>query len=119
MPVVACPGCGEDEELTGRRQTDDDGLHRLLLTCDRCGRTWDRDTTPRCGLCGSQDVEGVPTSTLQEGGRGDQWAPSGIRLVHYCWACGGDDVTSSTPRPGPNPPPGRSQDLRALRSRRR
>lgn len=117
MPVVACPACGEDEELTGRRDTGDDGGDRLLLTCGRCGESWDRDTTLRCGLCGSQDVEGVPTSTLQEKGRGDQWAPSGIRLVYYCWACSADDVTSSRPRPGPHPPPGGSRDLRAFRSR--
>ncbi len=117
MPVVACPACGEDDDLTGRREDGPGGDGRLLLTCGRCGQTWDRDVSLRCGLCGSEDVEGVPTSTLQEKGRGEQWAPSGIRLVHYCWACGGDDVTSSTPRPGPNPPPGGSQHLRAFRGR--
>jgi uncharacterized Zn finger protein len=115
MPVVACPACGEDEDLTGRRTAGDNGADRLVVRCGTCGRSWDRDTTVRCGLCGADDVEGVPTSTLQERGRGDQWAPSGIRLVYYCWSCGGDDVTSSQPRPGPNPPPGGSNDLRAFR----
>lgn len=110
MPVVACPVCGEDDDLAGRREGE-----AILLTCGGCGHTWDRDTRPLCRLCGSQDVEGIPTSTLSESGRGDQWAPSGIRLVHYCWACRGNDVTSSSPGPGPHPPPGTSRDVRRLR----
>jgi hypothetical protein len=116
VPIVECPGCGEDEALRGERAVEA-GRERLTLTCERCGASWDRDTTPHCGLCGSEDVEGIPTSTLRERGRGDQWAPSGIRLVYYCWSCQADDVTSATPRPGPQPPPGASRDLRALRPR--
>lgn len=117
VPLITCPRCGEEEHLTGRRQERGDGDERLVLTCGTCGQSWDRDTSLRCSLCGAEDVEGIPTSTLQERGRGDQWAPSGIRLVHYCWSCGGDDVTSSNPRPGPNPPPGGSTDLRGFRGR--
>lgn len=110
MPLVTCPGCGEDEDLTGARSGD-----AILLTCGSCGHTWDRDTRLVCGLCGSEEIEGVPTSTLEEHGRAGVRTPSGIRLVHYCWACQGNDVTSSEPTPGPQPPPGRSRDLRALR----
>lgn len=110
MPVVACPICGEDDDLGGTRSDD-----TILLTCGRCGHTWDRDTTLVCRLCGSEDIEGVPTSTLEEHGRAGVRTPSGIRLVHYCWSCRGNDVTSTTPSPGPHPPPGRSTDLRALR----
>jgi hypothetical protein len=113
VPIVLCPACGEDEELRGERQPDG----RLLLTCERCGASWDRDTAPSCGVCGSDDVEGVPTSTLQERGRGDQWAPSGVRLVYYCWACRSNDVTATEPLPGPQPPPGGTRDLRGLRER--
>jgi len=116
VPMVACPDCGEDEELTGRR-IDDGGRQQLELTCEKCGASWFRDGAPRCGLCGSEDIEGIPTSTLQEKGRGDQWAPSGIRPVFYCWACRGDDVTSSRPRPGPQPQPGAPPDLSSLHRR--
>jgi hypothetical protein len=116
VPMVACPDCGEDEELIGR-QIDVDGAHQLQLTCERCGASWLRDGTPRCARCGSDDIEGIPTSTLQEKGRGDQWAPSGIRLVFYCWACRGDDVTSSRPKPGPQPQPGAPPDLSNLHRR--
>jgi hypothetical protein len=112
VPIVTCPTCGEDEDLAGERQDD-----AIVLTCGTCGHRWDRDTRLACRLCGSEDVEGVPTSTLEEAGRAGVRTPSGIRLVYYCWACCGTDVTSSSPRPGPNPPPGGSRDLRALRGR--
>lgn len=110
MPVVACPDCGEDDEFTGTRRGE-----TILLTCERCGHTWDRDTTLACRLCGSDDIEGIPTSTLEEHGRAGVRTPSGIRLVHYCWSCRANDVTSTSPSPGPHPPPGKSTDLRALR----
>ncbi len=119
MPLVTCPGCGEDEQLIGRSVTDGDGAERRELTCERCGTTWDRDVVPTCRLCRSTDIEGIPTSTLQEKGRGDQWAPSGVRLAYYCWSCRGADVTSSSPRPGPQPAPGSGQDLTGLRRRSR
>ncbi|MEX0869746.1 MAG: hypothetical protein WD011_08745 [Nitriliruptoraceae bacterium] len=110
MPRVACPSCGEDDDLAGT--SIDEVIH---LTCGRCGRTWERDTTHTCGLCGSDDLEAVPTSTLEEAGRAGVRTPSGIRLVHYCWSCRGNDVTSSAPIPGPQPAPGRQHDLRSLR----
>lgn len=112
MPVVGCPLCGEDDELTGERDAA-----RILLTCGVCGHRWDRDIRVRCRLCGSEDVEGIPTSTLEEAGRAGVRTPSGIRLVYYCWSCDGNDVTSSEPLPGPQSPPGRSRDLRALRGK--
>lgn len=110
MPIVSCPACGEDEDLTGSAS---DGS--IVLTCGPCGHTWLRDTVPVCRLCGSEDIEGVATSTLEEHGRAGVRTPSGIRLVHYCWSCRGNDVTSTEPSPGPHSPPGRSTDLRALR----
>lgn len=110
MPVVSCPRCGEDEDLAGERDGE-----TIILTCGACGTAWDRDARLACGLCGSDDVEGIPTSTLQEAGRGEQRTPSGIHLVYYCWSCRGNDVRSSAPRPGPQPAPGTSRDVRALR----
>jgi ribosomal protein L40E len=92
MPIIACPACGEDEALAGERRED-----RMLLSCERCGHRWDRDTTRRCRLCGSEDLEAVPTSTLEEAGRGDQRTPSGIRDAYLCWSCGARDATSTQP----------------------
>lgn len=112
MPVVTCPACGEGEQLRG----DEDG-ERIRLTCELCGATWDRDTTPSCRLCGSTDLQGVATSTLQDAGRGEQRAPSGIVLRYYCWTCRSHDVTSREPLQGPQPPPGTGRDVRQLRGR--
>lgn len=112
MPSVACPTCLEDTDLAGTRTGD-----RIVITCGRCGGSFDRDTTPRCVLCGGTDLEPIRTSTLREAGRGEQWAPSGVRVAWFCWDCTGRDVTSPAPIPGPNPPPGSSDDLRALRDR--
>lgn len=110
MPTVACPACGEDDELSGERRGDD-----IVLTCDRCGEVWDRNLRLVCRLCGSDDIEGIRTSTLEEAGRAGVRTPSGIRFVYYCWSCRGNEVRSMTPDPGPHPPPGASRDLRALR----
>lgn len=110
MPVVSCPSCGEEEELAGERDGE-----TIVLTCGVCETSWDRDTRLVCGLCGSEDIEGIATSTLQEAGRGAQRTPSGIHLVYYCWSCSGNDVRSSSPLPGPQPAPGTSRDVRALR----
>jgi hypothetical protein len=110
MPLVVCPRCGEDDDLSGQPVGG-----TIVLSCGACGERWDRETRLRCRLCGSEDVEGVPTSTLEEAGRAGVRTPSGIRLVYYCWDCRGSDVTSSSPDPGPHPPPGGSRGLRALR----
>ncbi len=112
MPAIACPACGEDDDLAGERVDE-----RIVITCEACGATFGRDTTPTCGLCGSTDLEAIHTSTLREAGRGEQWAPSGVRIAWYCWDCTGRDVTSPDAVPGPNPPPGANDDVRGLRNR--
>lgn len=101
MPAVECARCGETDDLDGERLDD-----IIVVTCGACGNAWERGTRPTCGLCGSLDLEGVPTSTLEEAGRAGVRTPSGIRIAHYCWTCLGVDVTSTVPTPGPNPPPG-------------
>lgn len=112
MPTIRCPNCGEDDDLAGSRDGD-----RITITCGACGTTFDRDTTPTCRLCGSTDLEAIHTSTLQEAGRGEQWAPSGVRIAWFCWDCTGKDVTSPSPVPGPNPSPGDTDDPRSFRGR--
>lgn len=102
--VVACPSCGEAEDLIG---VPVDGLIRI--TCGACGAGWDRDAQPRCGLCGGTDLAAIPTSTLEEHGRAGVRTPSGIRTAWFCWTCTGHDVTSTRPIPGPNPLPGRKR----------
>lgn len=96
MPSIICPGCGEDEDLSGTRRPDD----TLEVTCLSCGRVWERAGSRRCGLCGSDNLEYSPRA-LWEKGRGEQRTPAGRIDAYYCHECGGHDVTSSNPKPGP------------------
>lgn len=96
MPIVTCPSCGDADQLVGRRSPDG-----VTVTCGACGNRWQRDLSPTCTLCGSRDLTAVPTSTLEEAGRGDQRTPSGIREVFRCYGCGARDATSSSPVPDP------------------
>ena len=42
----------------------------------------------------------MATSTLEEAGRAGVRTPSGIRLVHYCWSCRGEDLVELDYQPG-------------------
>ncbi len=96
MPDISCPECGETDRLRGERHGD-----RIRLRCETCRATWERDPTPRCGLCGSTDLRYTP-KPLWERGRGDQRTPAGRIDAYACNACGGRDVTSASPS-GPDP----------------
>lgn len=98
MPLIRCPGCGEHEALRGVEQQQPG----LLVECTACGHRWERDLTLRCGRCGSQELDPVLTTTLEEAGRGEQRTPSGLRRTYRCRSCGARNATSSSPRP-PDP----------------
>lgn len=95
MPTIACPRCKENDRLSGERRSGGS----VEITCDACGNVWTRSDR-RCGLCGSDDLEYTPKA-LWEKGRGDQHTPAGRIDAYRCYACGGFDVTSSHPKPGP------------------
>lgn len=96
MATIACPTCAEDDDLSGTRRPDG----TLEITCLACGAVWDRDAERRCRLCGSADLEYTP-KPLWERGRGEQRTPAGKIAAYACWSCGGRDVTSAAPVPGP------------------
>lgn len=104
MAQVVCPGCGEDEELRGRRHDD-----RLVVTCLACQTTFARDLQPRCTACGSEELVPVSANLLEDAGRGDMTTPTGIVRRWLCWSCGARDATT----PGAAPAPG---DWRAQRA---
>ena len=104
MPEVVCPACGEDDDLSGRRRED-----AVVVTSGRCGTTFDRDLTPRCRACGSEELVRVSTNLLEDSGRGDMTTPTGIVRRWLCWACGARDATT----PGATPAAG---DWRSRRS---
>ncbi|HUG75400.1 MAG TPA: hypothetical protein VMM81_06995 [Acidimicrobiia bacterium] len=92
MRDIACPECGEQELLTGIRRDD-----AIAVECGACGAAWTRDTTMKCGLCGSERVAYAP-KPLWERGRGEQRTPAGRIDSYSCSDCGGYDVTSANPR---------------------
>lgn len=96
MPLVACPSCGEDDDLHAAPHGDS-GQARAVR-CGACGHEWVRDPSLRCRLCGSTDLRYTP-EPLWEKGRGDQRTPAGRRDAYACWSCGGRRVTSSKPIP--------------------
>jgi len=78
---VSCPSCGEDDRLTGSRSG------RLIrLSCDVCGRSWDRDPSPRCGICDGDDLQAV-VQAIVEKSRGNQLSVVGTQIVHMCRTC--------------------------------
>lgn len=78
---VACPACGEAEDLRGERSGD-----VITLQCVACGHVWPRDLVPRCETCGGEDVEAVPLAILEKG-RGTQLSIIGTRTIHLCYSC--------------------------------
>jgi hypothetical protein len=78
---VACPSCGESEDLSGSRSGD-----TIALTCGACGRSWQRDLRPSCPTCGGHDVETVPMAIVEKS-RGTQLSVVGTRPVTLCYAC--------------------------------
>lgn len=89
MAEVVCPSCGEDEDLRGARRDD-----AVVVTCEACGTTFDRDLTPRCTACGGDELVPVPTNLLEDSGRGDMTTPTGIVRRWLCWSCGARDATT-------------------------
>lgn len=113
MIEITCPACGEDEDLRGERR---DG--EVAVVCEACGEEFVRDLTPRCTVCGSDELVEVPTSVLEDAGRGEQRAPTGIVQRLLCWECGATDATSSGATPAEGDWRARRADLGLDRHRR-
>lgn len=93
---VACPSCGETEDLRGMRRDD-----TIELRCLRCGHEWPRDLTPRCTACGGTDLQAVPLAIVEKG-RGTQLSVVGTRTIHLCYACDAETI-ARWHRNRPNP----------------
>lgn len=78
---IACPDCGEADELRGRRT--DTGIS---LTCEACGFEWQRSLKPSCPTCGSTDMQTVPLAIVERS-RGTQLSVVGTRPVELCSSC--------------------------------
>lgn len=78
---IACPECGETEDLVGRRS---DGTIRL--TCGACGSEWDRNLAPQCEKCGGRNMQPAALAILEKS-RGTQLSVVGTRRIHLCSDC--------------------------------
>lgn len=90
MATVVCPACGEDDDLRGERRGD-----AVVVTCQRCDTTFDRDLTPRCTACGGDELVPFSANLLEDSGRGDMTTPTGIVRRWVCWSCGARDATTA------------------------
>ncbi|MGH8945393.1 MAG: hypothetical protein ACRDVL_04530 [Acidimicrobiia bacterium] len=93
---IACPFCGETDELAGHRHGD-----FIDVTCGVCGQTWERPTTPTCASCHGDDLQAVPLAIVEKS-RGTQLSVVGIRIVHLCPSCDAEDI-ARWQRSRPNP----------------
>lgn len=81
MISIACPGCGERDDLAGKRHDE-----AISLVCGSCGVAWDRPVAPRCESCEGDDLQAIPFAIIEKG-RGTQLSVVGIRIEHRCWSC--------------------------------
>lgn len=97
MADIVCPTCGEDERLLGERSDD-----TIEITCEACGTVWDRDLTPRCPTCATEDVRPAYQAILDKS-RGTQLSIQSMRLVYLCPTCDAEQLRiylqSNTPLP--------------------
>ena len=81
---IACPGCGETEDLKGRNQDE-----LIRITCGTCDLTWDRDPRRRCVRCHSTDMYGAPVAVIEKS-RGSQLSIVSTTTEFLCWHCDRD-----------------------------
>ena len=88
---LACPNCGEDDELAGRKTGAPDSP-TITVTCGCCQLSWERDLRPRCSTCGSTDVR-VALQSIVDKSRGTQLSIQSMRVSHLCPTCDPERLT--------------------------
>ena len=78
---IECPGCGEDERLSGRRRGE-----AIAMVCASCGHHWSRDLAPVCDRCGSRDMQEAVLAIVEKS-RGTQLSVVGTRKITLCTDC--------------------------------
>lgn len=78
---IECPECGERDRLAGERAGE-----LIHITCEQCGRAWDRDPAPRCTTCGGDDLIAACRAIVEKS-RGSQLSIVATDVVHLCMAC--------------------------------
>lgn len=78
---IKCPTCGEEEALLGSSEGQ-----AILVTCETCGTTWQRDMTQRCKTCDSTNVREA-VQAIVEKSRGTQLSMTSLKQVWLCPDC--------------------------------
>ncbi|MEM7275485.1 MAG: hypothetical protein AAF547_20585 [Actinomycetota bacterium] len=81
---IACPTCGEEDDLAGERDGD-----LIQITCLRCDAVWHRDPQRRCPRCGAGDLYAAPVAVIEKS-RGTQLSIVSTRSEYLCWVCDRD-----------------------------
>ncbi len=99
VDAICCPGCGEDDDLTGTR-SGPPGDETITVTCGACSLVWERDLTPTCPTCYSTDVRTALRSIVDKS-RGTQLSIQSMQTVHLCRTCDAEELAvwnqSNTP----------------------
>ena len=81
---IACPACGETDDLSGERDGD-----LIRIRCASCDAVWHRDPERRCPRCQAGDLYAAPVAVVEKS-RGTQLSIVSTRSVHLCWSCDRD-----------------------------
>lgn len=103
---MTCPGCGEQEELTGERT--ESGIH---ISCDACGARWPRDTPYTCATCRGEDIHMRPQALTQYS-RGTQLSIVSLHYIPLCADCDADMLARANRQ---KPVPGQYQSAASRR----
>ena len=98
VPDISCANCGEEENLDGERSGD-----TIAITCGACGLVWDRDLTPTCTTCGTDEVRPAFQAIVDKS-RGTQLSIQSMRLVYLCPNCEPDLLANYLASKSPLPP---------------
>lgn len=79
---LQCPTCQTDAHLEGSRTGD-----AIRITCTACGLAWDRDPSPRCRDCGTQEDMQTVSRPFIEKARGTQLSITGMKVIYLCYSC--------------------------------
>ncbi len=98
VPDISCANCGEEENLDGERSGE-----IISITCGACGLVWDRDLTPTCTTCGSDEVRPAFRAIVDKS-RGTQLSIQSMRLVYLCPSCEPELLANYLASKSPLPP---------------
>ncbi len=93
---LSCPRCGDEDAIRGSREAG-----RIMLTCDTCQITWDRES-PVCATCGGSRLL-LTTRRVESMGRGTQTSIIATVEVEVCETCDHEVLRAYTDHGQPLP----------------